>query len=319
MSEPIYITLDEPFYVNQSRVRSYQSCDRLYGWQYVEGLVPDRPKKQLELGSAVHKAMEIMHSGDGSEENFQLARNAAEARFRSTMSRIILPGDEADLQEGLATLDRLLPAYRAHYAAKGQLWKPLGMEVSFCVEVGEGTNVWLVGRIDNLVTYANGLWLVDYKTMDKLDFRNFTKFEMDLQLTAYIYGGTKQLSLDSMARGEPPTIVRGAIIDGLVKTQVPQFHRELYRRTIEDLREFEVEFVEKAREIAIKHMRVENGEPWKAVFPKNTNQCFAYGTCAFRDLCMKDNDTRRLGYVQRSADYVDTARQKSRGDTDAKV
>lgn len=308
-SAPIYIDLP-PFFVNQSRMKAYQDCDRLYGWQYIEGLTPDRPRKALEIGTAIHAAQVVAHAQGATEEGFVKGLEAAELTFRAGMGPIKLPGDEADLQEGLDIIKRMLPAYYQHWKDKGQLWKPLGMELKFCVEVGEESNIFLVGRIDNLVTFMGSIWLVDYKTMGRLDMRDFLKFEIDIQLTAYIYGATKQLSIDAIKRGEPPVMVRGAIIDGMVKTQIPQFHRELYTRTVDDLREFELEFVEKAREIQTKHLRVQNGENWKVVFPKHTDQCFKYGTCPFRDLCVRDNETRRMAYTQRGEDYVDSEATK---------
>lgn len=312
MSEtPLYVSLD-PFFINQSRWKEYQDCDRLYGWIHVENLEPDRKRVALEIGTAVHKAMVVAHEGGGTQEAFDRATTLAREDFKTAMGGPKLLGDEEEVQKGIDIIQKLLPAYFAHYAGKGQLWKPLGMELSFCVEVGEGSNVFLVGRIDNLVTFMNGLWLADYKTMGRLDMRDFLKYEIDVQLTAYIYGGTKQLTLDAKARGEKPVVIRGAIIDGMVKTQVPQFHREIYTRSIDDLREFELEFVEKSREIAFKHRRVNNGEPWKVVFPKNTQQCFRYGTCAFRDLCVQDTAVRRLSFRKRSKDYVDDAAKTAR-------
>lgn len=298
-----------PFWLNQSRWKEYMDCPRLYAWQHVENLEPTRPRGYLQLGTAIHKAQEVAHAGDGTQEAFDEALKVAEQTFKAGMAAAgpSLPGDDEQVAEGLETIKRMLPAYRAYYVGTGQLWKPLGMELEFCVEVGEGTGVFLVGKIDNLVTFMNGLWLVDYKTMGRLDLRDFLKYEIDVQLTAYIYGGTKQLTLDARKRGEPPVVIRGAIIDGMIKTKVPQFHRELYTRTIDDLREFELEWVETAREMARKHQRVRNGEPWKVVFPKNTQQCFRYGTCAFRDLCVKDNEVRRMAFRKRRPDYVDKA------------
>lgn len=328
--QPLVVELPG-IWLNQSRWKNYQSCDRLYGWMFVEGLMPKRSRAVLDLGSAVHAAQVMAHSNGATEQAFKDATAFAEKDFRR---RIIagrpgpkLPGDDDEVEQGVATVQRMLPAYFEHYKAKGQLWKPLGMEVVFCVEVGEGTNVWLVGTIDNLVTYMNHLWLVDYKTMGRLDMRDFLKYEIDIQLTAYIYGGTKQLSIEAKAQGRPPVMIRGAIIDGLVKTAVPQFHRELYTRTIDDLRQFELEFCMKAWEIASKQAMAAKdrktynlyrdkmydlGSPdWKIAFPKNTSQCFAYGTCSHRDLCVKDNDVRRLAFTNRRDDYVDEARQRA--------
>lgn len=301
-----------PFFINQSRWKAYQDCDRMYGWQYLANVTVGSISK-FEIGTAVHNAMVYVHERNASPESIKEATEAAKDAYLKSMSGPTTADGVKETAEGARTIERLLPAYFSHWGRRNELWKPLGMEVWFCVEVGEGTNVFLVGRIDNLITWDGGLWLVDYKTMDKLDFRNFTKFEIDVQLTAYLYGATKQLSLESKARGGKTVFVRGAWIDGLVKTQIPQFHREPYTRSVQDLREFEEEFVEKVREIAQKHARVAAGENWKVVFPKNTNQCFRYGTCPWRDLCVQDTEYRRSIFKQRNADYVDIARMKADG------
>lgn len=325
-SESIVIELPPLFHINQSRWKAYMDCPRVYGWPYVEDLVPSRRKVYFEVGTAVHAGMVQAHSNGCTKEAFDGATKLAEEMFKKGMSAARLPGDEAEVQEGLKVIRRLLPAYQRHYSSQKQMWAPLGMELELCVEVGEGTNVYLVGRIDNLVTFMNGIWLADYKTMGKMDMREFMKYEIDVQLTAYLYGGTKQLSLEAMKRGEKPVLIRGAIIDGLVKTDPPQFHRELYRRTIDELREFEIEFCMVAWEIAAKHAMArgdrksytlyvekmfEVGQSnWKIAFPKNTSHCFRYGTCSYRDLCVRDNDVRRMAFHRRTPDYVD---QKGEG------
>lgn len=321
-----------PLFLNQSRWKTYQDCDRLYAWFYHENLEPDRPRKVLEIGTAVHKAMLHAHKHGGTEQAFTESIDVALKSFREGMKRgkIQLAQDEAEIQEGEKTLKVLLPAYYREYKGKGQLWKPLGLELAFCVEVGEGTGVFLVGRIDNLVTFMNNLWLADYKTMGKLDPRDMLKYEIDIQLTAYIYGGTKQLSLDAIAQGKPPVVIRGAIIDGLVKTQIPQFTRQLFTRTIDDLRQFEVEFCMKSWEIAAKRAMAKNDRPtfdaliekmwdlgqqagWKVIYPKNTSHCFRYGTCSFFGACSKDTEQERMAFRPRHLDYVDFAQMKREG------
>jgi hypothetical protein len=322
--EDFYVTLP-PFFLNQSRWKSYQDCNRLYGWYNIENLVPSKKKGYFEIGTAVHKAQEYAHAHNSTEEAYKKATELAVQTFTKGMGVPQLPGDQEEIDKGVETLRKLLPAYQKAYAQTGRAWKPLGMELAFRVEVGDGTGVWLVGRIDNLVTFLNGLWLVDYKTMSKLDMRTFMQYEIDVQLTAYIYGGTKQLSLDAIARGEKPVMIRGAIIDGMVKTTIPQFHREMYTRSVQDLREFELEWCMKVWEIAAKHAILAGDKTlyntltekmwalgreagWKVVFPKNTQQCFRYGTCSHRELCVADNEVRRLAFTKRPTDYVDDAR-----------
>lgn len=325
VEQPIYVEVPPPFYMNQSRWKSYQDCDRLYAWDQIGNIVTGRPRKPLITGSAVHKAQVLIHSKSNTPESIAEGVKLAEDYYREKMKRPgpELPFDEKEMEEGLTVLRRMIPAYHRHWKDLGRVWKPLGMELSFCVEVGEGTNVFLVGTLDNLVVLDGNLWLVDYKTMAKLDLREFMKYEIDIQLTAYIYGGTKQLTLDARKEGKPPVVIRGAIIDGLIKTTDPQFHREIYTRSVDDLRQFELEFCMKVWEIAAKHAMVKKDRPsydlyinkmyqlgssdWKIAFPKNTQQCFRYGTCDFRDLCVKDTPTARLAFHTRTPDYVDAA------------
>lgn len=316
-----------PFFLNQTRWKTVVDCERLYGWIYVEGLVHPKPVKNLAIGGAIHQGMVLAHESGRDEAAFAAATSTAVEVFKKQMGPAQLPSEVQELQDGESTIRTLLPAYRAHYASIGELWKPLGQELKFCVEVGEGTNVWLVGRLDNLAVYRQGLWVIDYKTMSKLDMREFIKYEIDIQLTCYVYGATKQLTLEAKEQGKPAVMVRGAIIDGLIKTKEPQFHREIYTRTIEDLRNFELEFCMKSWELAAKHALVMRNrqhydalrekmwqlgteEGWKTVFPKNTNHCFRYRTCTHRDLCVKDTETRRLAFDKRPKDYVDEEREK---------
>lgn len=327
-SESVFIEAP-PFFLNQSRWKSYADCDRIYAWEQIEGIIPDRPRLPLAVGTVIHKAQVEIHKNGGTPEAIEEAVKNAIKQFEASMKTLgpQLPGDAEQVADGTSTIGRLLKAYHRHWKELGQQWKPLGQELSFCVEVGEGTKVFLVGTIDNLCVLNNSLWLVDYKTMAKLDMREFMKYEIDVQPTAYIYGGTKQLSLNAKAEGKPPVMIRGCIIDGMVKTTIPQFHREIYTRSMEDLRNFELEFCMKAWEIAAKHS-IHKGDraayniyrdkmydlgrtSWKVLFPKNTQQCFRYGTCAYRDLCITDNEVRRMAYRKKEPDYVDKAREKA--------
>lgn len=279
--------------LNQSRVQMYMDCHRKYAWQFEQQLVPDRPQWALEDGKAVHEGLALLGGGHGVDVAVRTAVKALE----SAMPKRVLPGDRDELVKHQAMIERLLRAYEEQYGSE-QTFVPFAQEVSGRVEVGEGTGVHLVFRTDKLATWLHQLWIVDHKTAAKLDLRDVQKYAMDLQFTAYVYGTRKVLQRR----------VAGVIVDMLVKTQVPKFHRDLFKRTDEELWEFEQEFVEIAREISWRRRRVTAGENWKIVFYKNTKECFRYGTCAYRGLCLDDNHIHRLEFIQRSADYVDDQR-----------
>lgn len=217
--------------------------------------------------------------------------------------------EDKTLEESWEIVERLVPAYVEHWSSLGELWVPLGQEIEFCVEVGEGTSNFLRGKADNLATYKQGMVGVDYKTSGRMDPRDLLKYEIDSQLSAYIYGLSKHLTDESVARGGEPVFIRGFFVDLLVKTKIPQFAREFYTRSVEELQEFESEFNEYCDELREKQDRTlpPIGEDWKVVFPKNTEHCFRFGTCPFRDICVKDTPVRRALYDKREPDYVDTA------------
>jgi hypothetical protein len=108
-------------------------------------------------------------------------------------------------------------------------------------------------------------------------------------------------------------MIHGAIIDALVKTKVPQYHREMFTRTLDDLRRFEKEFCMLAWGVAAKHAIIDGDryrydyfsekmwqlgreDGWKTTLPMNTAQCFQYGTCAMHTLCTSDTPLRRELY-----------------------
>lgn len=267
----------------------YENCHRKFYWWDIIGLELDRPRWALDIGTSVHLGLALLGSGEGIDD----AVLQAKAKLSSLMPKRLMPGDDTDLLDNQALVEKLLRGYAAEY--KETTWIPIAQETKGTVEVGDGTNVLLVFRTDKLATWNNRLWIVDHKTAGKLDLRDLQKYEMALQFSAYQYAVTKFTH----------QAVAGIIVDILVKTKTPQYHRDLKTRSNKELLEFENEFVEIGKEIAWRKARVTAGEDPKTVFYKNTDECFRYGTCPYRELCMEDTPTRRSLYRQREVDYVD--------------
>lgn len=284
-----------PIYLNQSRVQLFNNCHRKFYWWHVEGLEPDRPRWALDIGTSVHHGLALLGSGEDIDKVVEESRK----KLASLMPKRILPGDFEELQSNQDVVEKLLRGYYDEY--KETTWVPIAQETKGTVEVGEGTRVYLVFRTDKLATWNSRLWIVDHKTAGKLDLRDLAKYEMALQFSAYQYAVTKFTR----------QAVAGVIVDILVKTKTPQYHRDLKTRSPKELIEFEKEFTEIGKEIAWRLQRINHGEDPMAVFYKNTDECFRYGTCPYRELCMEDNETRRLLYKQRTPDYVDAPNQLS--------
>jgi hypothetical protein len=293
--EILHDVATEKIHLNQSRVQLFHNCHRKYYWWAVEGLEIDRPRWALDIGTSVHLGLALLGSGRPIDEAVKESR----AKLESLMPKRTLPGDNEELEDNKNVVEKLLRGYDEAYT--GTVWTPIAQETKGAVEVGDGTNIILVFRTDKLATWNSRLWIVDHKTAGKLDLRELQKYEMALQFSAYSYAVTKFTK----------QMVAGVIVDILVKTKVPQYHRDYKTRNEAELLEFEQEFVEVGKEILWRHERVKAGEDPKTVFYKNTDECFRYGTCPYRELCLEDNPTRRLLYKKREADYVDNPHLRS--------
>jgi hypothetical protein len=278
--------------LNQSRIQFFLNCKRKYMWQFEENLVIDRPQFPLKDGTACHAGLEALYGGATPEEAVQHALDTYDRSFDGVP---ILGLEEKDLvREHRDLVERLTRGYVEHYGQEED-FVVIQPEVSGRVEVGDGTGVFLIFRTDGIISMRRRLWLLETKTMARLGKTDLQKYEMDLQLTSYIYAVRKSM-------GQP---IAGVLLNALVKTKEPRYHRELFLRTDKALAEFEQQFVEMAREIAWRRLRIAEGEDPKIVFYQNTQECFRYGVCAYRPLCLEDDEGTRLLYIKRPTDYVD--------------
>lgn len=290
---------------NQSRIHVYRNCPRKYYWKFVENLDTDRPAMNLEVGSATHEGLAQLGAGKSVDEAVESAKQA----FRAALPKRRLPGDDELYAESEAVVENLLRSYEEHWGSQSEMFRPLGNEVAGTVEVAEDplpgdpnpeVKKKLRFKTDKFVHAFGGLWIVDHKTAAKMDPRTMMQYQMDLQMTAYIYGAMKLLE----------TVIGGVIVDFLVKTKVPQFAREAFERTEAELNEFEfnwTRWLSRIRQDTLDAVTIgkETGKPWLA-FPRNEAECFRYGTCMFRSLCGDPaNMGLRAEFVQREKDYVD--------------
>lgn len=281
----------ETLTLNQSRIVQANNCKRKYYWTFELNLVPDKPQWALDVGKAAHEGLAALNDGRVEAVVYQAASDS----FDKSMKLVkFMPGEKDLAAEHKAGMLNLLRAYIAHYEGIDD-WVVLKPEVQGRVEVGEGTGCFLIFRTDAIVTWRQRLFLLEHKTMAQNRLDNWLKYQMDYQITSYIYAITKLLGVR----------VAGVIVNGLVKTKIPQFKRDMYTRTDEQLVEWEFETVEQIREIMWRKKRVANGENFKMVWYKNTSQCFQYGQCPYRQLCLHDTPTTRAGYARRPTDYVD--------------
>jgi hypothetical protein len=283
--------MGETLTLNQSRIVQHNNCKRKYYWTFELNLVPDKPQWALDVGKAAHEGLAALNDGRNRE---QVMKATAESWTKSMKAVKFMPGEREMAAEHFAKLVHMLEAYINHYEGVDD-WVVLKPEVQGRVEVGEGTGCFLIFRTDAIVTWRRALFLLEHKTMAQNRMDNFLKYQLDYQITSYIYAITKLLKVR----------VAGVILNALIKTTIPQFKRDMFTRTDEQLVEWEFETVEQIREIMWRKRRVANGENPKTVWYKNTSECFRYGQCPYRQLCLHDTPVARASYAKRPTDYVD--------------
>jgi hypothetical protein len=281
----------ETLTLNQSRIVQHNNCKRKYYWTFELNLVPDKPMWALDVGKAAHEGLAALNDG---RDRKQIMEATAVSWAKSMKGIKFMPGEREMAAEHFTKLVTMLDAYIQHYEGVDD-WVVLKPEVQGRVEVGEGTGCFLIFRTDAIVTWRQRLFLLEHKTMAQNRMDNFLKYQLDYQITAYIYAITKLLNVR----------VAGVILNALIKTTVPQFKRDMFTRTDADLVEWELETIEQIREIMWRKRRVANGENPKMVFYKNTSECFRYGQCPYRQLCLHDTEVARKSYAKRPTDYVD--------------
>jgi hypothetical protein len=292
----------ETLTLNQSRIVQHNNCKRKYYWTYELKLVPDKPQWALDVGKAAHEGLAALNDG----RDKKTVMEATAASWTKSMKAVkFMPGEREMAADHFAKLVNMLEAYINHYEGVDD-WVVLKPEVQGRVEVGEGTGCFLIFRTDAIVTWRRSLFLLEHKTMAQNRADNFLKYHLDYQVTSYIYAITKLLKVR----------VAGVILNALIKTTIPQFKRDMFTRTDEQLVEWEFETVEQIREIMWRKKRVANGENPKMVWYKNTSECFRYGQCPYRQLCLKDSPTARASYAKRPDDYVDDPSLLSKTEAD---
>lgn len=281
--------------LNQSRLQVYSDCIRKFWYIFERRLEKPKGRFPLIVGTAAHKGLEVLNGG---EEDVAKILQAAALKFDEVAKKGKFHVEERPLVESFKqqVLD-LLSAYVEHWGGTKEEWTVLHPEVEGRVEIGTGTNVFLDFRTDAIVSWRRSIFLLEHKTAAKNDPRDELKYEVDLQLTAYIYAVSKLLGIK----------VDGAVMNMLVKTKVPQFSRFTVFRSEEQLQLFEGQFVDMAREILWRRRRVRNGENPNIVWRQNTRECFRYGECQYRALCLRENPATLALYEERDPDYVDIA------------
>jgi len=153
--------------VSFSRLQLFQQCPYRYYLRYVKKL-PEPPSEALELGKAVHTAVELIHGGMPRWEAVNRAvQNAALPVSAAEVAALVR---KADIVSG-----------------KGEV------EAEFMLNLDR--NVWLYGLVDWIVLKNDGAVITDWKT-NRIEKDVLATFQLDLYAAAAfeVFGARKVMA-----------------------------------------------------------------------------------------------------------------------------
>lgn len=268
---------------NQSRLTTYQACQRKYYLTFADALVPATDPDYFTRGKLAHEVFEAYFSTPKDED-------------KATYWRKALPNPEppkdglidllADVRAESATVEGMFEAYRETF--KEEEFEVVHPEVKGEVTIGENI---LVFRADGLVAWNGQLWLLEHKTAKVINAQTWLRLHNSIQISAYLYAAQKLLGVT----------LRGAILTVLKSKPPFTAERQLTFRTPLQLSQFEHWFKSLANEIRFKRNKEE--------FIKNPGNCHVFGACPYLAICdAKENQEEHAQsmFVTREPDYTES-------------
>lgn len=261
--------------VTNSSLTTFRACPRLYQLKYTDGYRPVDDSEDLELGSAMHVALESWWT-DGDYD-----RAAA-----------LLPLKLDGLQLAKATV--LLAGYHHRWLDDRALYEVIALEAPFSFRIPGMRGVKCAGKIDGIVRkVADGtVWLVEHKTTGSDLAPGSTYWQrlgMDSQISMY-FDGARSLGYDVAGclydvigkpklrgkNGETPEQLGVRIGEAIIAEPHRYYQRSEIVRFGNELDEARADVIKTTRLLRTGHA------------PRNVDSCYKYGAhkpCPFAAVC----------------------------------
>lgn len=251
-------------------IQAYQNCKRKFYYQYVKGLVPVHRSPALLFGTAAHRAMEVWYAevkaGSLTSKKVKFATDAGIAALEEQREQYYDPGK---LETQKRQMRDTFMQYGLQYP--NEMFTVIGSELSLETTLQYGDL--FTGRVDIAVLWQDGrLMIMDHK---------FTGWSME-SFKRSVQAGDQSTSYQLLWNRNNPKRPASGVIFNLIRNYQGSisFARVPVYRGQRDIEIFEAEVSENMRDLAQRLV-----DP-SAVWPKNTDHCFAYNSaCPFLDLC----------------------------------
>lgn len=274
-----------PALIDNSMRKAFSECPMRFMRRYCENLVVVQPNVDLHFGACFAKGLEIARV-----RFYEIKEDAQIAIGFGIQAATDMCGNFQSPVGSNKTLPRLIGALRYYF----EQW-PLGedglepvkdgIECSFTVPLPimhpeTGLPLQYGGRFDMLATDSNGrYYIVDEKTASKLGEAWYAQWDLDSQMSGYIWATKQKVDAEVMAQIRGISILRndyGHVEVPIVRTNwmLEEWQEQLLHDVERMIRCYKAKWFDKAL----------NG------------QCVAYGRdCDYKKLCMSPSPERLIG------------------------
>jgi len=278
-----------------SKIQDYQTCPRQYFYRHVLGWESEMSNVHLEFGTAMHLALEHLHTHDYSPGSVAEAYLLFEKHYRKHF------GPEWDVSNSPKNPQcalRALQAYADYY--REDSFEVLHTEVSGSVAISESRSLHF--KTDTICHGDEGYFSLEHKTGSKYSESWAAQWRQKFQV------GTYSHVLHCLY---PPDEIYGVRINGIFPAPEPKLRKD--GQPYANSRNIELHRIPVRRNLASMEAWLQEANYWLlriesdlsaacdtsddapilSSFVRNTESCTHYGKCPFLDYCSLWNNPLR--------------------------
>ena len=286
--------LDRGIFDN-TMMEDWARCPRSSYFRHIKGFVPKGIKMPLLYGTVIHKSEDAMWAEEDPKKALEAGIKALHKSWKAEGGP---SSDELfDLNEERRTLpnaEKILRNYIQKNWDRISSYEILGIELPFLVPLGE-SEFFYCGLIDKLVEKNGALYPLDHKTSSSYKEKGGRGFRFDFvatlkpnnQFLGYCY------PIESLFGRKP----LGYLVDAILVHKLHQdvFEEFEYPVDQEELKSWELQTIEKAKNFTSAYKRYQDGEGIDSTFPQNTFNCVTkFGNCPYRNICIYECDPEEV-------------------------
>lgn len=181
----------EKLTISHSLKKEWLTCRRKFLLKYLGLLEPKKIFIPFFVGGFFHDGLESFYKKEDPEVFIPELREKMMAKAKEAV--FLTPEEEQDLDQQIATVEGMVAAYCIKYAKDLSKWKIIATEMEFEIPITD--DISYAGKIDGVVKIGDEHFVLEHKTVGRLDRDYVTRLGLDTQITGYIIGARKKLGI----------------------------------------------------------------------------------------------------------------------------